>query len=270
VRVVRLPPDGIYRAGPQQVVDSFPEPAPALALTSPLCDGFRWEDVSAGFATIKCSRSAEAAIGRTIAHYRAATPLPSPALAREVAGVKVSGPPTRQGRGMIAAIKNRMSHPPDRGQPTLVEGALPPDVLASLYLLHIPGSISPTFVDLEHPSTRAALTELLGESLERLGLRQIGDSNLAREPDRRLTRLVLRALHDLCAGSNVAGVRIPGQPDEAWESFVVWSTPPLVDLVRDRDELRWVSPVDPDLVKAAKTLGLRLPYEPTQIADGRC
>jgi hypothetical protein len=133
-------------------------------------------------------------------------------------------------------------------------------VLTSLYLIHIPASISPTFVDLEHQSTRALLKEVLGESLERLGLGQIEGNDLAREPDRRLTRLVLRALHDLCAGSNVAGVRIPGQPDEAWESFVVWSNPPLVDLVRDRDELRWVSPVDPDLLKAAKTLGLRLPY----------
>jgi hypothetical protein len=243
VRTVKLPADGVYRAGRWQDVDRFPAPAPAIALpfTSPLCTGSRWEDVSAGFATIKCSRSAEAAIGRTIARYRPRTIPP-------------------QGSGMIAALKHFFSEPPDEGEPALAEGIVPRDMLTSLYLIHIPGSVSPSFVDIEHESTGARLEQVLGESVEGLGLGSIEGNDLAREPDRRLTRLVLRALHDLCADEDVAGVRIPGQLDEAWESYVVWSSPPLIDPARDRDELRWVSPMDPDLIRAAKALGLRLPY----------
>jgi hypothetical protein len=264
VRMVSMPPEGIHRAGRWDDVDQFPQPEPpiGLAVASPLLDGPRWEDLASRFATVKCSRSAEAAIGRIIARYRPRVVPPGPSIVQEVEGEQVVSA-REEYCGIVDVLKRFLTHPPDHeGEPALVVGEVPPDVLDDLYVLHIPFDRAVSFVDIDHHSTREALNSVFGGTLELLGMRSLDGNNLAREPDRRLTRLVLGTLYDLCARGNygnVAGIRIGGQPDEPWESFVYWSNPAHVDLTADDIALRWVAPWDDDLIAAATRLNLRLP-----------
>jgi hypothetical protein len=53
-------------------------------------------------------------------------------------------------------------------------------------------------------------------------------------------------------------LRLPGQPDEEWEAYVLWNHPEVVALEADDVEFRWVAPWDDDTERAARTLGLRL------------
>lgn len=260
-----MPAEGVYRAGRWEDIDAFPQPVPAIALAvaAPLHDGPRWEDLTARFATAKCSRSAEAAIGRIIARYRPRVVPPSPTTIREVNGERIVTQARDDFCGIIEVIKRFLSEAPDHnGEPELVDGEVPAAVLDDLYLIHIPHNPAVSFVDLDHRSTRETLKTIFGDRLQRLGMRKIDENNLAREPDRRLTRLILGTIYDLCADGRfgpAAGIRIGGQPDEPWESFIYWSHPSLVDLAADDVRRRWVTPWDEDLITAAKRLKLRLP-----------
>lgn len=243
MHLVKMPQGGLYRAGRWGDVDTYPGPAPMISLRQPREDGFRWEDALGGFATAKCSASEEAAIGRTIARYRPAR--------------------DRDGTGIIRAIKNFMSGPPDDAEPELVDGVVPAGVFDDLYSIHIPGDRPVEFVDLGHEDTLRALETQLDGALQALGIGKLSN-NLAREKDRRVTRLAMRALYSLSVDGGygpVAGIRCPGQPDPAWEAFVLWSPPSLVGLTGDDVEFRWIARWDEDVIAAARTLGLQLPDE---------
>jgi len=240
MHIVPMPQGGLYRAGRWEDVQVYPPASRPIGLNRPLYDGFRWEDALGHFKTVKCSASDEAAIGRTIARYR---------------------PAKIEGHGVVATIKRFMSGPPDEGQPELVEGVVPEDVFDDLYSIHIRGDKPVVFVDISHQDTLSSLENQLSGTLSALGVGPLS-ANLAREPDRRVTRLVARAVYSICADGRygpVAGIRCPGQPDASWESFVVWSPPELVDLASEDLVPRWVARWDPDLIAAARTLGLRLP-----------
>jgi hypothetical protein len=243
MHLVGMPEAGLYRAGRWSDVGTFPPPAPRINLAVRQVDGYRWDDALGGFATAKCSASAEAAIGRTIARYRRRTIEP--------------------GVGLIDAIKGFLMQEPDPGEPELLDNRVPEDIFDDLYLIHLPGDRRVVFVDLEHEHTLETLSEQLGPTVNALGLGVAPlAGNLAREEDRRVTRLVTRALHSLCSDGRygpVAGIRYPGQPDPEWEAFVLWRPPDLVDLDSDDVELRWVAHWDADTLAAAKRLGLDWP-----------
>jgi hypothetical protein len=74
---------------------------------------------------------------------------------------------------------------------------------------------------------------------------------------------VLGLLYEQYRGT-CAGVRVPGQPDEAWESFLLWSPARCADgheleLGADNDSFRWVATWDDDARRAAETLHVELP-----------
>jgi hypothetical protein len=238
-----MPEAGLYRTGRWSDVDKYPPAAARISRASEMLDGYRWEDALGEFATVKCSATAEAAIGRTLARYRR----------------RVIGP---EGHGIIDAILTFLSHAPDdENEPELVDGRVPDDVFDDLHLIHIPGDLGVVFVDLEHPSTYETLQTELGNTLEALGVGPLGD-NLAREGDRRITRLAMRSLYSLCSDGRrgpVAGLRLPGQPDPEWEAFVIWCPPDLVSLTSEDVEFRWIAQWDQDTIAAAKRLGLDLP-----------
>jgi len=250
-----MPPEGLFRAGRWGDIEMFPSPAPGIrgfALTVPLLDGPRWEDAEGSFATVKCSRSAEAAIGRVFARYRpGAVP---PGGDRQLA----TADPDLYG-GVLNRLLAFLEYEPDyEHEPELEEGEVPSTIFPRLCEIHLPASLGLTFVDVDAPETRAELASIVGDSFDRLGLRAIEGNNLAREPDRRLPRLTLTLLQRVY-GAQHAGIRVAGQPDEAWESFVLWSSPERIDLATDSDMFRWVAPWDDDAIKAAETLGMRLP-----------
>ena len=259
IQTVAMPPEGLFRAGRWGDIEKFPHPAPAiagLALTEPLLDGPRWEDTRGSFATVKCSRSSEAAIGRIFARFR---PGPVPI---EQWSQQANADPDLYG-GML----NRMLEFLDRTaayehEPDLKaeEGSVPAGIFPRLCEIHLPAELGLTFVDVEAHDTQAELAGIVGDNFRRLGLRDVVGNNLARESDRRLPRLVVSLLHDLYSGEH-AGIRVAGQPDDAWESFVLWSPPGKVDLAADSDSFRWVAAWDDDAVKAAATLGVRLPED---------
>jgi hypothetical protein len=255
MHLVPMPPEGLFRGGRWEGIDTFPLPAPEIppeSVLTPLTDGPRWEDFQGRFATVKFSKSAEAAIGRTIARYRR----------RTIASPVDETPGATQRRGIIDLIKDFMNAEPDlEDEPELVDGIVPADLIADLYVLHMPYDPALRFVDIEHPATLSALQEEYGHVFAQLGLGSIENNNLARAPDRRLTRLVLRFLYQMQhqLDGPVAGVRVPGQPDGAWESFVVWSPPEMIDMTAEDVAQRWVASWDDDLMKAANTLGLQIP-----------
>jgi hypothetical protein len=252
VRTVPIPPDGLYRVSRWEDVERFPHPAPSiapLALTEPLTDGPRWEDANGQFATVKCSRTSVAAIGRVFARYRPRIiELP----------VDPAADPDLYG-GIVNRMLRFFTHEPDNDQePELVEGVVPAEIFPRLCEIHLPASLDLSFIDIEDPATLREIAAMYGETIERLGLPPIEGNNLARESDRRLPRLVLTLLYVLHSETH-AGVRIAGQPDEDWESFVLWSPPDRVDLRAHNDMFRWVGPWDEDAIRAANHLGVRLP-----------
>jgi hypothetical protein len=245
MHLIKMPEDGLYRAGRWSDVEAYPGPAAPISLAQPLEDGFRWEDPTGSFATVKCSPSQESAIGRAIARYRPRTV-------------------GDNGSGIIQAIKDFMSGPPDDGEPELVDGTVPADLFDDLYSIHVPDR-PVVFVDLEHEDTQRTLETQLAGTLAALGVRPRWE-NVAHEKDRRVTRLAIRALYSLCADGRfgpVAGIRCPDQPNSAWDAFVVWSPPRLLELSGDDVEFRWVARWDDDVIAAARTLGLELPESPS-------
>jgi hypothetical protein len=207
-----------------------------------MTDGYRWEDAKGEFATVKCSATPEAAIGRIFARYR-----------RKV--------DPKTGQGPLNRIYSFLSGPPDPGDPELYEGRVPRDIFDDLHLIHLPADSGVVFVDIDHQTTRRTLDGQLGTALTALGVGPLS-ANLAREEDRRITRLAMRALYSLCADGRfgpVAGIRHAGQPDPEWEAFVLWCPPELVSLEGDEVGFRWIAPWDAASQAAAKTLGLELP-----------
>lgn len=241
MHLVEMPADGLYRAGRWTDVETFPPASQRIPLARPVNDGYRWEDILGSFATAKCSASAEGAIGRVIARYRR----------REV----------EDGAGIIDSIMKFMSHAPDGDEPEIVDGRVPVDVFADLYLISIPQDTDVTFVDLAHEDTHRVLQEQLASTLETLGLPPV-DGSFITAADRRMTRLAMRALWGLCASGQygqVAGIRYPGQPDPEWEAFVLWSPPESVRLTGDEVGFRWIGAWDEDAEAAAARLGLEMP-----------
>jgi hypothetical protein len=253
MRTIPMPGEGLYRAGRWGDVERFPAlptPIEGLALGQPQLDGPRWDDASGGFATAKCSRTSEAAIGRVFARYRARVVPPNDT---ETADDDLHG-------GIINVIKGWLTHEPDyEHEPELVSGIVPSEIFPRLCEIHLPASLGLEFIDIADEDVQREIVGFAGDLFERLGLPSLVGNNLARERDRRLSRLVLSVLHEL-HGANAAGIRVPGQPDDAWESFVIWDSAG-VDFAVDADAFRWVAPWDEDAVNAAKCLDVRLPED---------
>jgi hypothetical protein len=235
-----MPVGGIYRAGRWGDAELYPAPSSTTDMRVPLLDGARWEDAAGGFSTIKCSGSAEAAIGRTIARYR-----------RRVIDDR--------GRGILDAIKTYLEGPPDPGEPELFEGRIPPDIFDDLYLLSVPKREDLLFIDLMAPETLEELDKEVGASIRAATGADFPGTDLARHPDRRVTRLLLTILHRQFASGHICGIRYPGNPDPNWEAFVVWAPPVSISLTEQDVGFRWVARWDADLVEAANSLQLRIP-----------
>lgn len=234
-----MPDDGLYRAGRWSDVELYPPPSRALDLRHPQLDGERWEDAFGQFSTVKCSVSAEAAIGRVIARFRPAV--------------------DDRGQGILDAIKAFLSGPPDPGEPSLVEGIVPPSVHDDLYEIRVPKREGLVFIDLMSPETLEEIEKGPGRLVRAATNAEFPGENLAQHPDRRVTRLLTTLLYQSLAPNGVAGIRYPGNPDSHWEAFVVWAPPIVLPLSGEDVNLRWVAPWDEAFLAAVHTLGLRVP-----------
>jgi hypothetical protein len=247
LRLIRMPKQGLYRAGRWADVVNFPPPADPIpnlySAGEPLVDGYpRWEDAFGIFSTAKLSASPEAAIGRTLAGYRLAE---------------------RGGAGMIDRIKGFfVSEPDNPAEPELIENTIPPSYFEEAYRLSIACDESLWFVDVEHQRTRNTLATVLSGPLSIFDAEI--DAGLSQNRDRRVTRLVMSTLYDICRGDpafeNVAGIRYKA-PEPHWDAYVLWRPPELLELHKVK-VVEPIFPEDNDLKKAAKTLGLNVPAIP--------
>ncbi len=204
-----------------------------------MVDGYpRWEDAFGRFATAKLSASAKAAIGRTLAGYRRYE---------------------RAGSGILDVFKSYFTDEHDNpAEPRLVESEIPPAYFEDAHLLHLEYDDSIRFIDVEHPRTRNTLKTLLAGPLEALNVTI--DDGLSQNRDRRVTRLVISTLHDICRDQgyqHIVGIRYRA-PEPDWEAYVLWNhPPPPVDL-----STATVDPIFPDaedLIAAAESLGVSVP-----------
>lgn len=246
-REVRMPKDGLFRAARwRRDVDRFPPPVqsigPSLGVPGePLNDGEpRWEDAYGQFATAKFSKTSMAAIGRTLAEYRA----------YQEAGVG----------GVLDFFKGFFTHRPDHpDEPVPVPGRIPEDYFGGAHRLHLDHDSDLGFIDVEHPRTRDTLSEALAGPFGAMGITI--DEGLSQNQDRRVTRLVMTTLHDICLASGrdqVVGIRYR-TPDPEWEAFVMWNppAPPGIDL--PGADISRISRNDEDLIEAAGWLDLTIP-----------
>lgn len=240
-----MPESGLYRAGRWTDVASFPQPAEAISprlfsAGPPLVDGYpRWEDAYGRFSTAKFSVSAKSAIGRTLAGYRRFE---------------------RDDTGILNILKGFFTSEFDNpNEPELVEGTIPRDYFKNTRLLHLEYDENVSFIDVEDQRTRHTLEDFLAGPLQALGVAN-GDG-LSQHRDRRVTRIVMSMLHDICRHDrnrqHIAGIRYRA-PEPDWEAFVLWSPPPpSIDL--SAATVDPIFPMDPNLVDAAKSLGLSIP-----------
>lgn len=247
LRLVRMPSEGLFRAGRWLDVYRYPPPARPLSLHQAIHDGYRWEDLRGAFPTMKMSGSAEAAIGRTIARYRRRL-LPA-----------AQGEPGA-GAGFLDALKGWLTHDPEPGEPELVEGAVPRSYFEDAYLLHLPRGDDPDrcqFVDVNDQRTKDTIDAVAGHILTHLDPNwKHGDLSL--NADRRVTRLVTRVLYDLTQNDDeVVGLRYPGHPDRHWQAFVAWDY--AIELDPDTVVARPLDTEDPDVRAAADRLDISLP-----------
>jgi hypothetical protein len=239
-----MPKQGLFRAGRWTDVDTFPAPAQAISprlfsAGPPLNDGYpRWEDAFGRFSTAKFSATPMAAIGRTLADYR-----------RYEEG----------GSGILNIFKSFFTHgSEDDAEPVLVEAMIPESYFEDAHRLRLGYDSDLRFIDVEHQRTRNTLQEILEGPLQALGVTI--DEGLSQNRDRRVTRLVMSTLHDICLADErrqVIGIRYR-TPDPEWEAFVMWNPPsPAIDLAGA--DISPIFPDDDDLMEAAGSLGLQIP-----------
>lgn len=241
LREIRMPKEGLYRAGRWADVTAYPPPAKGIGLRirtpgPPLIDGYpRWEDAYGRFSTAKFSASSLAAVGRTVAGYR-----------RYVSG----------GINFLDKVKAFLSDPDEDVDPPILENRIPPAYFEDAYLLEFEHRSEFNFVDVEHPRTVETLRALLDPALGLIGASM--EEGISQNRDRRVTRLALATLYDICVASGfdgIVGIRYRA-PEPAWDAYVFWN-PPRTDL--SAGLVRPLRPDDDSVREAAKRLGLELP-----------
>jgi hypothetical protein len=247
LREVRMPKDGLWRAARwRSDLDCFPAPARPISEGMftpgpPLNEWYpRWEDVYGQFATLKFSATAMAAVGRTLTDYR--------------------GYREEKTGGVLDMFKAFFAHGADyEGEPVPVPAEIPNDYFLHAHRLHLNYDPDLSFIDVEHPRTRETVAEALQGPFALMQV-TIGES-LSQNRDRRVTRLVMSALHDICRASGrdqVVGIRYK-TPDPEWEAFVMWDPPPPPGLDLPAAQITRISRGDQDLIEAARFLGLKIP-----------
>lgn len=242
LREIRMPKDGLYRAGRWADVTAFPPPAQGISSRihtpgPPLVDGYpRWEDAYGRFSTAKFSASSVAAIGRTIAGYRRYEP---------------------GGVNFFDRVKAFLSEPDAEAEPLVLENRIPPAFFEDAFLLKLEFDEELIFIDVEHPRTLETLRAILGPTFGVIGATM--EEGISASRDRRVTRLAITTLYDLCAANGfdgIVGIRYRA-PEPDWDAYVVWYPPRGVDLWTGL--ARPIFSDDDPVREAVKRLGLDLP-----------
>jgi hypothetical protein len=233
-RAVTAPAAGVYRVA--RSVDSFafhvPQPLPAPA-PAPIEEGNRWDDAHGRFATVYCASSAEGAFGEVIARYR-------------------------ERPGLLQRIDAFLTGRPDpEYDPLLSPGVVPAEFFDRRWLGHVGIDPAVRFVDVDDPSTHAAVDATLRRQLRGYGVRRIDRSTFL-SPDRRATRTIASRYHWLAQTPDHAtwrGLRYASRLAADWECWAVWQPSPLLD---SQLTIEKVTRDHPALPSAARRLGVLL------------
>ena len=244
LRLIGIPPDGLYRVECERGLDAFPPP-PRSALgyaREGVFHSYRWEDILGEFATLKLSHSRVAAIGRAIAGFRV--------------------PRDEAGKALVSRIDAFMTALPDDSVP-LLANTIPPSFFEDRFVQRLPSRPDVRFVDLADEGTLRTIERAARAPLRALGVKRL-DVDSVRARNRRVTAAIVRALYDLCDDerwAHVAGLRYPGLTESPWDAYVMWSRPHGLPLALDDPavEVEPLLPDDPDLLAACAELELDPP-----------
>jgi hypothetical protein len=170
-RAVTAPAAGVYRVARSVDVLAFhvPQPLPVPA-PAPIEEGNRWDDAHGRFATVYCASRAEGAFGEVIARYR-------------------------ERPGLLQRIDAFLTGRPDpEYDPLLSLGVVPAEFFDRRWLGHVGIDPAVRFVDVDDPSTHAAVDATLRRQLRGYGVRRIDRSTFL-SPDRRATRTIASRYH---------------------------------------------------------------------------
>jgi hypothetical protein len=202
------PASGVSRVARSVEVFTFhvPQPLPAPA-PEPIEEGNRWDDPDGRFATLYCASSAEGAFGEVIARYRERT-------------------------GLLDRIDQFLTQRPDpEYDPVLAPGRVPPEFFDRRWLGHTAVDPAMRFVDVEDPSTHAAMDHTLRRRLRGFGVRRIDRSTFL-TPDRRVTRTIAARYHWLAQTPDHGtwrGLRYTSRLAADWECWAIWEPSPLLE-----------------------------------------
>jgi hypothetical protein len=241
---IGMPTGGLFREGRWLGVSGFPPAAKAITpkIHQPgraYTDGQpRFEDATGRFATAKFTVSEFGAIGRALVPFRT----------REIGGVN-----------LLDRVKAFVSEVDPEHEHEIPAGRVPDAFFEDAYLLPLEYDPEVRVIDVEHDSTRETLERILRPQLELIGASI--EPGISQHRDRRVTRLVMTTIYDLCAANErrpIAGIRYAAL-DHEWDAYVFWSPPRRVDLSAGLP--RPLFPDDPLVIEVARSLGLRLPGE---------
>ena len=225
-------PATLYRVGRQPNPFIWRLPRFSLHESRHPHDGYRWDAPLSDFATLYFGSTPLACFVETLAYYR----------------------PDAAFNAHLHAMTSD-DDPDERYDFDLGSGRVPDSYFARvLGQARLDGEHH--FVDVDHPSTHAQLTEDLHELLAEHGVREF-DRGVMMTQDRRITRAVVGHLHRFAAEhEGICGVRYESRIRAGLECWAVWEhcRERLVD--REVDPL---TPHTPELREAAELLGLDMP-----------
>lgn len=235
-RLVYPPPDGLWRVARLPDALEFPGAELENDGSGPLHGRRRFEDPRGEFGVLYCASSIEAAFGDDIAQYR---------------------PRVVGGNSIRDWISDFFGTGPDPHEPQ--PGQLPGSYFDDRVVMKVMIWEDARFVDLEDPTTHAALDEGLADMLADHGLANF-DRGVVMGSDRHITGAIARYFYSLSQRPGFAdliGLRYESRFAPEWERWAIWDYESVY--VSADEPTRPVTHGDPSLGAAAARLNITVP-----------